>query len=203
MMIECNDNCRHGLYCRNKAIQIGGEKITSIFVINNEELGLRSGTNIEAGSFIIEYVGEVIDRDEFNRRKLKMTHNEPFYFFKLSHQFYIDAKWKGNKSRFINHSCSPNAELSVFDVKGYMRAGFFATRNISLGEEITFSYGNSSNRYVYKKYINMFNFIYHLLIFFHIQLVYNKMFLWLTGLFEVYTILFLIFNIKEKNLYFS
>ena len=47
MMIECNGNCRHGLYCRNKAIQT--KKITTVFVINNGELGLRSGNNIEAG----------------------------------------------------------------------------------------------------------------------------------------------------------
>lgn len=52
----------------------------------------------------------------------------------------IDARFKGNAARFINHSCDPNAELQRWQVKGYTRIGIFALRDIAAGEEITYDY---------------------------------------------------------------
>ncbi|XKL60654.1 hypothetical protein PGB90_007711 [Kerria lacca] len=52
----------------------------------------------------------------------------------------IDATVKGNFSRFINHSCEPNAETQKWTVQGELRIGFFSKRSISAGEEITFDY---------------------------------------------------------------
>lgn len=47
---------------------------------------------------------------------------------------------KGNTSRFINHSCDPNAETQKWTVNGELRIGFFSKRTILAGEEITFDY---------------------------------------------------------------
>ena len=52
----------------------------------------------------------------------------------------IDATRKGQISRFINHSCEPNCETQKWTVNGLVRIGFFATRDIRVGEEITFDY---------------------------------------------------------------
>lgn len=52
----------------------------------------------------------------------------------------IDATQKGTISRFINHSCEPNAETQKWTVNGELRIGFFSKRTILAGEEITFDY---------------------------------------------------------------
>ena len=50
--------------------------------------------------------------------------NDPnFYLMELEHGFYIDARVKGNLSRFINHSCDPNCQLQRTNVAGDMRIG--------------------------------------------------------------------------------
>jgi histone-lysine N-methyltransferase SETD2 len=59
---------------------------------------------IERGEDIIEYVGEGIDLS-----KEKTTIFQ--YLMHLQSTYYIDAKRKGNLSRFINHSCNPNSEV--------------------------------------------------------------------------------------------
>jgi hypothetical protein len=54
--------------------------------------------------------------------------------------FVIDATKTGNISRFINHSCAPNAKTQKWSVKGVIRIAFEAIKEIKIGEEITFDY---------------------------------------------------------------
>ena len=98
------------------------------------------GTN--RGDFIIEYVGEVIDPREFRRRAKEYARdkNRHFYFMALKSDAIIDATQKGNISRFINHSCDPNAETQKWTVNGDLRVGFFINKALRAGEEITFDY---------------------------------------------------------------
>lgn len=60
----------------------------------------------------MEYVGEVLDHKEFRRRAKEYAKekNAHYYFMALKSDTIIDATVKGNISRFINHSCDPNAE---------------------------------------------------------------------------------------------
>lgn len=46
----------------------------------------------------------------------------------------IDAGPKGNSSRFMNHSCSPNCETQKWTVNGDVRIGLFALCDIEAGE---------------------------------------------------------------------
>ena len=64
------------------------------------------------GSFIREYVGEVLGFKEFKHRvkQYARDQNRHYYFMALNADEVIDATVKGNISRFINHSCDPNAE---------------------------------------------------------------------------------------------
>ncbi len=58
----------------------------------------------------------------------------------LNSELILDATVKGAKSRFINHSCNPNAQTQKWTVNGKARIGFFALRNIEKDEEISFDY---------------------------------------------------------------
>ena len=58
----------------------------------------------------------------------------------LNSDLIIDATKKGSISRFINHSCDPNAETQKWTVSGEVRIGFFSIKDIKKGEEITFDY---------------------------------------------------------------
>lgn len=60
----------------------------------------------------MEYVGEVVDPKDFRRRAKDYSKdkNKHYYFMALKSDQIIDATMKGNVSRFINHSCDPNAE---------------------------------------------------------------------------------------------
>ncbi len=52
----------------------------------------------------------------------------------------IDATRYGNLLRFTNHSCSPNCEMQKWNVRGVMRVGLFAIKEIPAGSELCFDY---------------------------------------------------------------
>lgn len=60
----------------------------------------------------MEYVGEVVNPKDFRKRAKEYSKdkNRHYYFMALKSDQIIDATNKGNISRFINHSCDPNAE---------------------------------------------------------------------------------------------
>ena len=57
----------------------------------------------------------------------------------ISHKRAIDASKSTDPMRFTNHSCAPNARLSIRDG----RIEFYAVRAIAVGEEITVNYGET------------------------------------------------------------
>mmetsp|Transcript_8755 Transcript_8755/g.14382 ORF Transcript_8755/g.14382 Transcript_8755/m.14382 type:complete len:102 (+) Transcript_8755:2410-2715(+) len=61
--------------------------------------------------------------------------------------FVIDATALGNVARFFNHSCSPNMRTHQIYVPPapYPHIGFFALRDIEIGEELTFDYAGGAN----------------------------------------------------------
>ena len=96
----------------------------------------------DRGQFIIEYVGEILDQEQFEERA-EQYNNEGqlhFYFMTLQSNQIIDATRKGNLSRFMNHSCNPNCATQKWIVRGRLRIGLFAVRRIKMGTELTFDY---------------------------------------------------------------
>lgn len=54
----------------------------------------------------MEYAGEVIRRPVADKREQQYTQQGlGLYFFALDKDYYIDATYKGNIARYINHSC--------------------------------------------------------------------------------------------------
>ncbi|XP_075214845.1 SET domain containing 2 [Lycorma delicatula] len=142
LMIECGSRCVLGEKCTNKRFQNLEYVKSEVFKTKRKGYGLRSVEDIPAGTFILEYVGEVLDPKEFRRRAKEYAKdkNLHYYFMALKSDAIIDATIKGNNSRFINHSCDPNAETQKWTVNGELRIGFFSKRPIAAGEEITFDY---------------------------------------------------------------
>lgn len=88
------------------------------------------------GDFVIEYVGEIINRKEYNKRaaEIREKRKANSYFLHLDSKRMIDAGPSGNVARFINHSCDPNCQMIKWSVNGDARIGIFAIRNILPGK---------------------------------------------------------------------
>ncbi|XP_014478705.1 PREDICTED: probable histone-lysine N-methyltransferase CG1716 [Dinoponera quadriceps] len=142
LMIECGPRCVVGDRCTNKRFQNCEYAKCEVFRTEKKGFGLRAIIDIMAGEFIMEYVGEVVDPKDFKRRAKEYSKdkNRHYYFMALKSDQIIDATMKGNVSRFINHSCDPNAETQKWTVNGELRIGFFNKKFIAAGEEITFDY---------------------------------------------------------------
>lgn len=88
---------------------------------------------ITKGTLIIQYLGEIINKEESSRRC--EANNE--YIFCLDDEKDLDGKVDWNPARHINHSCNPNSEAECIDGQIWI----VANRDIQAGEEITFNYG--------------------------------------------------------------
>ncbi|XP_065366188.1 probable histone-lysine N-methyltransferase CG1716 [Calliphora vicina] len=142
LMIECGSECNVKERCTNKRFQKLLCSPCRVFRTEKKGFGIMADIEILPGEFILEYVGEVIDTDEFEKRRVLYSQdkNRHYYFMALRSDAIIDATIKGNISRFINHSCDPNAETQKWTVNGELRIGFFSRKSIMPGEEITFNY---------------------------------------------------------------
>uniref|UniRef100_A0A914W908 Histone-lysine N-methyltransferase NSD2 n=1 Tax=Plectus sambesii TaxID=2011161 RepID=A0A914W908_9BILA len=146
MQIECNDECKAGDQCGNKRFAKRQYVIAEPFYTGSRGWGLRCLNDVRKGTFVIEYIGELIGTAEFRRRwQLKLTESERgFYFLTLDKDRVIDAEHAGNMSRFMNHSCEPSCDTFTWQVGNDIRVGLFANRNLKSGEELTFHYNFDS-----------------------------------------------------------
>lgn len=95
---ECHPEvCPAGKKCNNQRFQKREYPPLEHYKTEEKGWGLRSSTAIEKGQFIIEYVGELIDCDEYKRRlkQLERQNEQHFYFLTLNANIIIDAGPKG------------------------------------------------------------------------------------------------------------
>ena len=116
------------------------------YVVKKSEIhgmGVFAARDIAEGGFIIEYLGEKIDKEESNRRGLeyekaaKESGSGAVYIFELDDKFDIDGNFDYNDAKYINHACRTNSEAVCEDGKILI----YATRDIAAGEEILYNYG--------------------------------------------------------------
>ncbi|XP_396833.4 histone-lysine N-methyltransferase EHMT2 isoform X2 [Apis mellifera] len=144
MLFECNPACDcNRITCNNRVIQHGLTQRFQLFRTKGKGWGLRTLRHIPKGSYVCEYVGEIISDSEADHRE------DDSYLFDLDNRdgetYCIDARRYGNIARFINHSCAPNLlPVRVFvehqDLH-FPRIAFFANRDIEADEELGFDYG--------------------------------------------------------------
>lgn len=102
---------------------------------------------IPAGTCVAEYRGEVISRDELERRseessrEIGQGERLPIYFFEVEDDCFIDATdcVEDNPARYINHACDENCE-AIWNARE-RRMEIIALRDIAAGEELSFDYG--------------------------------------------------------------
>lgn len=143
LIFECNHACSCWRNCRNRVVQNGLRARLQLYRTQDMGWGVRSLQDIPLGTFVCEYVGELISDSEADVRE------EDSYLFDLDNKdgevYCIDARFYGNVSRFINHHCEPNlVPVRVFmshqDLR-FPRIAFFSTRLIQAGEQLGFDYG--------------------------------------------------------------
>ena len=105
--------------------------------------GLFAARQIKSGEFITEYLGEIIDKKESNRRGLareeasKVSGDGCVYIFELDENRDLDGDFEYNDARLINHACRTNCEAVMEGDKII----FYATKDINQDEEILYNYG--------------------------------------------------------------
>ncbi|CAI5745501.1 unnamed protein product [Peronospora destructor] len=137
-------NCMLGESCGNRALHQKVYPRFQKFHTVEKGWGLRVLEQVKVGQLVIEYVGEVINEEEKERRLLDHAKNSPedknMYIMELGKGEYIDARFKGSVSRFINHSCDPNCHLLKWRVKGVNRIAITALKDIEPGTELSYDY---------------------------------------------------------------
>ncbi|KAK9932096.1 hypothetical protein M0R45_019346 [Rubus argutus] len=140
---HCSENCTNRPFLKEKKIRIVKTAHCG--------WGAEAAESVKKGEFIIEYIGEVIDDALCEKRLWDMKYKEVrnFYMCEIRKDFTIDATFKGNSSRFLNHSCDPNCILEKCSyhvtvkqckLRGETRVGVFAARSIEVGEPLTYDY---------------------------------------------------------------
>ncbi|XP_039875157.1 histone-lysine N-methyltransferase EHMT1a [Simochromis diagramma] len=144
VLFECNHACSCWRTCRNRVVQNGLRVRLQLFRTQNMGWGVRAMQDIPQGTFICEYVGEIITDGEADKRE-----NDSFLFTldnKVGDAHCIDARLFGNIGRFINHLCEPNLlAVRVFTMHQdlrFPRIAFFSSRSIRAGDQIGFDYGD-------------------------------------------------------------
>ena len=138
--------------CRNVAIQRSVPKRTLLGRSPVHGFGLYAGEPIAKDEFIGEYQGEIITRDETERRGAIYDFQKLSYIFDLNRDQTVDSQRMGNKIRFINHAAKLNQRNvypKIMLCNLAHRIGMFAYRDIKVGEELFFDYGGSYHEKLY------------------------------------------------------
>ncbi|GAB2278480.1 hypothetical protein Dimus_013161 [Dionaea muscipula] len=168
LVYECGPSCKCPSACHNRVGQHGIKFQLEIFKTESRGWGVRSLSSIPSGSFICEYIGELLEDKEAEQR----TGNDEYLFDigqnyddqglrdgvstlmpdssaasssgVVEEGYTIDAAKYGNVARFINHSCNPNlyAQNVLYDNddKRFPHIMLFAAENIPPLQELTYHY---------------------------------------------------------------
>lgn len=100
-------------------------------------LGVWAQVPIKKGEFLVEYVGQLLTAKQNEALQSHTDDPNHTFSFGLSNGLIIDGGVRGNISRYINHSCEPNAEFVETDDN---KLFIYAKRDLAAGEEIFFDY---------------------------------------------------------------
>lgn len=142
---QCGDErrCRTAARrpCANTVIQRRQYPPAEIFdTASPRGFGLRCSVDVESGTVIAEYRGEVITMAELAERRRDRDPAAPFYYAALGDGLFVDAEKRGGYARFANHSCDPNCAMEKRTVGDEPRLVLVATRRIPKLTELCYNY---------------------------------------------------------------
>eukprot|EP00250_Pteridium_aquilinum_P014879 c22256_g1_i1 orf=87-4457(-) len=155
LVYECNSICSCHENCQNRVLQKGVQVKLEVYKTRHKGWAVRAAQRITRGTFVCEYIGEVLDDCEANKRGERYDKEGCSYLYDIDAHihmgrrgrpkpFVIDATKYGNVARFINHSCSPNLvnyQVLVESMDCQLaHIGLYATRDINVGEELAYDY---------------------------------------------------------------
>lgn len=115
--------------------------VTISWICDQKGYGVIANENIPQWKFIGEYTGIVRPRNI-------LFPNVNDYCFMFPRKWLnfrpltIDSEKSGNFTRFINHSDYPNLESLAIFYEGMMHIVFRTIKSLSIGEEMTYDYGD-------------------------------------------------------------
>ena len=124
------------------------KKVQAIYDKNRKVIGIGLIVTEECkkGDFIIEYVGEAVEKNE-QVCELKDTS----YVMHIEGDVFVDATKRGGLARYIIHSCDPNCKVKKVKVMGCTRLAIFAGKDMLMGTELTIDYGMTSMKSDFSK----------------------------------------------------
>jgi SET domain-containing protein len=143
---KTNSTARENNDTHRKLLELWNRGQSKLCEVRNSEIhgrGVYASTFIPKETRIIEYIGELIGKDESEKRALKQharsvdSGDAAVYIFTLSKNYDIDGNVPWNTARLINHSCNPNCEAWIVGRKIFI----YSLRDIQKGEELSFDYG--------------------------------------------------------------
>ena len=100
-------------------------------------LGAFATHRIPAGTRLVEYAGERLSPQAAEARYPEVAGERHHTFlFAIDDTVVIDAAVNGNDARWINHSCDPNCDAVIED----MRIWIETIRDVHVGEELAYDY---------------------------------------------------------------
>ena len=121
---ECNSKCScHREHCASRLVQHGLFVQLQLFKDKNKGWGLRTLHDLPRGTFICQYIGELITSDQGHERAQTMDdrYQTSLDLVKQIHYdndidddddddepYVIDGSLFGNLGKYFNHSCEPN-----------------------------------------------------------------------------------------------
>ncbi|EFO82512.1 hypothetical protein CRE_00035 [Caenorhabditis remanei] len=141
--LECPKHCKRG--CRNQNFRRNTCVDLVVADAGDKGSGVYALEELKKGRFLCAYFGDLISPDERNRRKeLYKDEGLPHDYTFQAGSFFIDPTKRGNIAKYANHSCIPNMVAITYKLDGHhknlMVIGYFAARNIGIGEELTVAY---------------------------------------------------------------
>lgn len=134
---ECMDECCCFMKCGRKNVVLGPQRKLEVFETEKRGLGVRALEYINAGEFVCEYVGELIECELANLYTLTVVE----HFGEKERKVSVDANKSGNVGRYLNHSCEPNCRIDAVYVESTTpHLCVFSETTVKPGEELCFNY---------------------------------------------------------------
>ncbi|CAF1044909.1 unnamed protein product [Adineta ricciae] len=161
---ECNSKCScHREHCSNRLVQKGLFVQLQLFQDKHKGWGLRTLHDLPRGTYICQYIGELITSDQGHERAqtmddryqtsldlVKQIHYEDNNTHRQNNDeeeedpYVIDGSLYSNLGKYFNHSCDPNMYIQNVFIEShdlhFPNLALFTRTRVKAGEELTWHY---------------------------------------------------------------